>query len=80
MQKENPVKVETEVFEHVYKLMDEYIAGRGRNISPELKANIEKIIKDIYYEQGSAFVEQCPSNKLSKIFEIVNKDKNNLVN
>jgi len=30
--------------------MDEYIAGRGRNISPELKLKIEKIIKEIYYE------------------------------
>ena len=33
-----------EVFPVVYKLMDEYIAGRGKNISPDLKLNIERLV------------------------------------
>ncbi|CDW76684.1 UNKNOWN [Stylonychia lemnae] len=77
--KQSPAKLPTEVFTHVYRLMDDYIAGRGRNIPNDLKVNIEQLIKVIYYEQGSAFVEQCPSNKLSKIFEIVNKEKKQLI-
>ena len=31
------------------------------------------------HEQGPIFVERCPSNKLSEVFEIVNKEKKALI-
>ena len=45
----------------------------------DYKVSIEKLIRSIYNEQGPIFVERCPSNKLSKVFEIVNKEKKALI-
>eukprot|EP00347_Sterkiella_histriomuscorum_P018265 403346170 len=77
--KQSPPKLQTDVFPAVYRLMEEYTAARGRNLSQELKNSIEKIVKVSYYEQGSEFVELCPSKLLSKVFEIVNKEKRALM-
>ncbi len=71
--------MQQDVFPAAYKLIDEYMAGRGKNIPNDYKLSIEKLIRAIYNESGAAFVERCPSNKLSKIFEIVNKEKKALI-
>ena len=51
------------------------MAGRGRNLPEELKSGIDKLVKAVYDQHGSALIEQSPSNKLSKILEIVSKEK-----
>ena len=51
------------------------MVGRGKNIPGDLKSSIDRLIKSVYDQHGSALVEMCPSNKLSKILEIVNKEK-----
>ncbi len=51
------------------------MAGRGRNLPPDLKASIDRLVKSVYDQHGSALIEQSPSNKLSKILEIVSKEK-----
>ena len=51
------------------------MAARGRNLPADLKLSIDKLVKAVYDQHGSALIEQCPSNKLSKILEIVSKEK-----
>lgn len=63
------------IFPAVYKLMDEYMAGRGKHIPPELKTSIEKLIKVVFDQHGSGLMEGAPANKLPKILEIVQKGK-----
>ena len=63
------------IFPAVYRLLDEYMAGRGKNLPPDLKSSIDRLIKAVYDQQGSALIEKSPSNKLSKILDIVNKEK-----
>jgi hypothetical protein len=77
--KKDSIKLYGVIFPLVYKLLDEYMASRGNNITNEMKTNIENLVKAVYYEQGPAFIENAPSNKLSKIFEIVNKDKKQVI-
>ncbi|TNV74601.1 hypothetical protein FGO68_gene2135 [Halteria grandinella] len=55
--------------------MDEYTAGRGKNIPQDLKLSIEKLIKAVFDQHGSALMEKAPSNRLPKILEIVQKEK-----
>ena len=63
------------IFPAVYRLLDEYMAGRGKNLPPDLKSSIDRLIKAVYDQHGSALIEKSPSNKLSKILDIVNKEK-----
>ncbi len=51
------------------------MAGRGRNLPQELKSSIDRLIKAVYDQHGSALIEQTPSNKLQKMLEIVSKEK-----
>jgi hypothetical protein len=44
-------------------------------MSNDLKKGIEQLVVEIYRVDGDKFIECAPSNKLSKIFEIVNKKK-----
>ena len=57
LNKQNPNKVHSDVFPVVYRLMDEYMAGRGKNISNEMKTAIEKLVCSTYYEQGPALID-----------------------
>ena len=59
----------------MYRLLDEYMAGRGKNLPPDLKGSIDRLVKSVYDQHGSALIEKSPSNKLSKILDIVNKEK-----
>jgi hypothetical protein len=36
------------IFPAVYRLLEEYMAGRGKNISQELKTSIDKLIKAVF--------------------------------
>jgi len=36
------------IFPAVYRLLDEYMAGRGRNLPPDLKASIDRLVKSVY--------------------------------
>ena len=51
------------------------MAGRGKNLPPDLKGSIDRLVKSVYDQHGSALIEKSPSNKLSKILDIVNKEK-----
>ncbi len=51
------------------------MAGRGKNLPPDLKSSIDRLVKAVYDQHESALIDQAPSNKLSKILEIVNKEK-----
>ena len=59
----------------MYRLLDEYMAGRGKVIAADLKNSIDRLIKMVFDLQGSALIDKCPSNKLSKVLEIVNNQK-----
>ena len=37
--------------------------------------SIDRLVKSVYDQLGSALIEKAPSNKLAKILEIVNKEK-----
>ena len=63
------------IFPAVYRLLDDYMAGRGKNLPPDLKSSIDRLVKAVYDQHESALIDQAPSNKLSKILEIVNKEK-----
>lgn len=36
------------IFPAVYKLLDEYLAGRGRNITADLKQGIDRLVKAVF--------------------------------
>ena len=63
------------VFPAIYRLLDDYMAGRGRVIPADLKSSIDRLIKVVFDMHGSALIENCPSSKLSKVLEIVNSQK-----
>ena len=63
------------IFPAVYRLLDEYMAGRGKVIAADLKTSIDRLVKMVFDLQGSALIDKCPSNKLSKVLEIVNNQK-----
>ena len=49
--------------------------GRGKNLSTDLRLSIEHLIKVVYDQHGTALIEQAPTSKLSKILEIVHREK-----
>jgi hypothetical protein len=36
------------IFPAVYRLLDEYMAGRGKNLPPDLKQGIDRLVKAVY--------------------------------